>query len=71
MKKLKSREEILEEIEELEEQLDELDDEEELEEYRENWRAFAKQFKIMQEETGFSKEECLELIKESVRSGRY
>ena len=71
MKKIKSREEILEEIEELEEQLDEMDDEEELEEYRENWRKFAKQLQIMQEETGFTKEQCMELIKESVRSGRY
>lgn len=71
MKKIKSREEILEEIEELEEQLDELDDEEELEEYRENWRTFAKQLQIMQEETGFTKEQCMEFIKEYIRNGRY
>ena len=71
MRKTRTREEILDEIAELEEELDEFEDEEELEEFREQWRTFAKQLQIMQEETGFSKEQCMELIKEYIRNGRY
>lgn len=71
MKKIRTREEILDEIAELEEELDEFEDEEELEEYRKRWRRFAKQLQIMQEELDLPKEKCLEMIQECIRDGRY
>lgn len=68
MKKNRTREDIVEEILGLEEELEEYDDDDEI---RKNWREFAKQIQIAQEETGLTKEEILELIKEMIRSGRY
>ena len=66
MKKTRTREEILKELQELQEELFEYEEneefEEELEEYREYCNKFAKQMEILQEETGFTTEECLKLI---------
>lgn len=59
---MKTHEQLLKKIKEIQEKIDELDKEEELEKYRKECREFGQKLKIMQEETGLSMAECLNIM---------